>query len=85
MSFALPPSCPPVRERRYDGPVPAHAESPATASGLIQRLAAQSREHGARRRRRLGAPLVLSDSWLRRHVAALADYRALAVSGHKIP
>ena len=85
MSFALPPSCPPIVERRYDGPVPALAYSPTLTSGLIQRLAAQSRELGAKRRRRLQAPLVFSDSWLRSHVAALADYRAMAVSGHKTP
>lgn len=85
MSFALPPSCPPPVERRYDGPVPALTDSPPLASGLIQRLAAQSRELGAGRRRHLDAPLVFSDIRLRRHVAALADYRAMAVFGHKIP
>ncbi|OJX70255.1 hypothetical protein [Magnetospirillum sp. 64-120] len=89
MSLALSTPLPGALERRYDGPVPPHAPPPFGASGLIQRLAAQSREQGAKRRRQLLATQAKSDSWLRRHNAALADYREMAVStelcGGRIP
>lgn len=80
MDYALHPPLPGALERRYDGPVPAHAPQPLGRSGLIQRLAAESRLHGAKRRRSLLAQHVQSDGWLRRHSAALADYREMAVS-----
>ncbi|MCA1909055.1 MAG: hypothetical protein LDL39_11905 [Magnetospirillum sp.] len=84
MSFALSPPLPSALERRYDGPIPALAPS-RPVPGLIQKLAAESREHGARRRVALGAAQAVADPWLRRHAAALADYRALALSVAKAP
>lgn len=84
MSFALLPPIPPAQERRYDGPVPALAP-PCPTSRLMQKLAAESRDHGARRRMALAATQAIADPCLRRHAAALADYRALALSVAKTP
>jgi len=84
MSFALLPPLSSTLERRYDGPIPALAV-PHRDAGLIQKLAAESREHGARRRLAVRAAQTIGDPWLRRHSAALADYRTLAVSAAKAP
>lgn len=84
MSFALLPPLSSLQERRYDGPVPALAPPP-DAGCLIQKLAAESRENGARRRLAVRSVQIVGDPWLRRHSAALADYRALAVSAAKAP
>lgn len=84
MSFALLPPIPSAQERRYDGPVPALA-APCPTSRLMHKLAAESRDHGARRRVTLAAAQAIADPWLRRHAAALADYRALALSVAKTP
>lgn len=80
MRFVLLHLTAPGLERRYDGPVPRHHADGLAGSGLLDRLAAESRSLAARRRRALTAAPALIDGTLHRRTLALADYRHQAVT-----
>ena len=80
MRFTLLHLAAPGLERRYDGPIPRHRADGLVGSGLLDRLAAESRSQTARRRRALTAAPALIDGTLRRRSLALADYRHQAVA-----
>lgn len=80
MRFVLLHLAAPGLERRYDGPIPRHRADGMAGSGLLDRLAAESRSQAARRRRDLKAVPALTDRVLRRRILALADYRHQAVT-----
>lgn len=80
MRFVLLHLAAPGLERRYDGPIPRHHEDGGGGSGLLDRLAAESRAQAALRRRGLAAARAMGDGVLRQRMLALADYRHQAVT-----
>lgn len=80
MRFVLLHLAAPGPERRYDGPIPRHRADGLAGSGLLDRLAAESRAQAARRRRDLKAAPAMIDGTLHRRTLALADYRHQAVT-----
>lgn len=69
-----------VWERRYDGPIPLRRAPVVLPSGVLERLAAESRALLAWRRQGLGASRLAGDAELARRGLALGQYRAQAVS-----